>query len=326
LRSPHPCARGRRVGVGLPTNAAGWLDRAGSLLGLRGRRVGATGLFPVHEQEPAWRVELRLTRGRRNLELQFVDQVLGSNPQQSSAKSPSRRVRDKSIACTWALSVTSVSFRYRCATAQSATIAPDRRDERRVKPRYCRDSRAEDHAAETRVMGDILRLDAVHDQLPPRAILRRELGDAIHRIPCGAFVPCRELERARNPSHVVGVGSVLDLRLEPRLLRAELLDDIGRAIGEWERPGEDLDHGATLVTSIACTADPSLAVWLMAAYGTVHVRVAVPAMSLRIRAGRPSMCAVHAEHLVGVSTNRAVHLVGSCLEGQASVRRLRRAG
>src|SRR6266480_959959 len=41
--------------------------------------------------------------------------------QQVSAKSPSRRVRDSSITCTIALSVTSTSFLYRCANAHSAT-------------------------------------------------------------------------------------------------------------------------------------------------------------------------------------------------------------
>src|SRR6266571_155322 len=41
--------------------------------------------------------------------------------QHASAKSPSRRVRDKSITCTMALSVTSTSFLYRCANAHSAT-------------------------------------------------------------------------------------------------------------------------------------------------------------------------------------------------------------
>src|SRR3989475_3931998 len=41
--------------------------------------------------------------------------------QQASAKSPSRRVRDNSITCTMALSVTSAPFLYRCPNAHSAT-------------------------------------------------------------------------------------------------------------------------------------------------------------------------------------------------------------
>src|ERR1051325_1442004 len=41
--------------------------------------------------------------------------------QQASAKSPSRRVRDNSITCTMALSVTRAPFLYRCPNAHSAT-------------------------------------------------------------------------------------------------------------------------------------------------------------------------------------------------------------
>ena len=47
--------------------------------------------------------------------------VFFEQSQHASAKSPSRRVRDKSITWTMALSVTSASFLYRCANAHSAT-------------------------------------------------------------------------------------------------------------------------------------------------------------------------------------------------------------
>src|SRR5439155_19864627 len=41
--------------------------------------------------------------------------------QQASAKSPSRRVRDSSITCTMALSLTTAPFLDRCPNAHSAT-------------------------------------------------------------------------------------------------------------------------------------------------------------------------------------------------------------
>src|SRR5882762_11932269 len=44
------------------------------------RRISRTGLFPVHEQEPARRVELRLAWSGKNLQLQLFDLVLGAIP------------------------------------------------------------------------------------------------------------------------------------------------------------------------------------------------------------------------------------------------------
>src|SRR2546422_11086865 len=44
------------------------------------RRITGAGLFPVHEQEPARRVELRLARSGEDLQLQLFDLVLGAIP------------------------------------------------------------------------------------------------------------------------------------------------------------------------------------------------------------------------------------------------------
>src|SRR5213592_1898058 len=46
----------------------------------RASRLPRARLFPVHEQEPAWRIELRFARSRQNLQLQLVDRVLGTVP------------------------------------------------------------------------------------------------------------------------------------------------------------------------------------------------------------------------------------------------------
>jgi len=73
------------------------------------RRLARAGLLPVDEQEPARRSELRLARSGKDLQLELIDLVLRA-VQQAIAKSPSRRVRDNSITCTMALSVTRASF------------------------------------------------------------------------------------------------------------------------------------------------------------------------------------------------------------------------
>src|SRR5206468_1114917 len=101
----------------------------------------------------------------------------------------------------------------------------------------------ENHAAEARVVRDIFRLDPVEREPPTGAILSGELGDSIHRVAYRAFVPGSEGERAGNRGHVVRVGPVFHLRLEPLPLVPELLEDRGRTVGEGERAGEDLDHG-----------------------------------------------------------------------------------
>src|SRR2546423_8175997 len=44
------------------------------------RRLAGARFFPVDEQEPARRVELRLARSGQNLELQLFDFVLGAAP------------------------------------------------------------------------------------------------------------------------------------------------------------------------------------------------------------------------------------------------------
>src|SRR5207248_7960909 len=126
----------------------------------------------------------------------------------------------------------------------------DRGHERRVHLGHAVIVEAHDHAAEARVVRDILRLHAVQDELPAGPILGGELGHAIDRVAHGTLVPRRKDERAGAPHDVVRVRAVLHLRLEPLALVAECLEDRSRAVGEGKRPRQDLDDGPATRTPV----------------------------------------------------------------------------
>src|SRR6266566_3190989 len=275
-------------------------------------QFAGAGLLPIDKQKPAGRVELRLAWAGKDLQLQLVDFVLRAIPTRDCEIAGPPRVRQQH------------DVHHRVVGHERAVLvevterpqrdgAVDRRHQRRVHLRDAVVVQPEDHTAEARVVRHVFRLHAVEHELPAGAVLGGELRNAVHGIAHCALVPCGEGECAGGRYDVVRVRAILDLRLESFTLVAERLKDRCSAVREWKRSWKDLNDG-----SAAGHLDRRRSRLHRVRFSHRRAAIAPPGghrVAVLCASLDPQPC-VHAELLVRVLADGAIHLVGPGLEGK----------